>query len=87
MIGTVHRLLDEHGQLQAPARKLKSDADLYAAGLTPFAAIRLIIALEQTFEVTFEQRMLSRKSFSSIDAIVACLNELQPLTRRQFKAA
>ncbi len=33
MIGTVHQLLDEHGQLQAPARKLKSDADLYAAGL------------------------------------------------------
>ena len=87
MIGIVHQLLDEHGQLQVPARKLTSDADLYGAGLTPFAAIQLIIALEQTFEVTFEQRMLSRKSFSSIDAIVACLNELQPLTRRQFKAA
>ena len=87
MIGTVHQLLDDHGQLLVPARELKSDADLYGAGLRPFASIQLIIALEQTFEVTFEQRMLSRKSFSSIDAIVACLNELQPLTRRQVKAA
>jgi acyl carrier protein len=87
MIGNVLQLLDEHGQLQAPARVLKSDADLYAAGLTPFAAIRLMIALERNFEITFKQRMLHRQSFSSIDSIVACLNELKPPDQRQLKAA
>jgi acyl carrier protein len=87
MIGVIRHLLEEYGQLRVPADMLRTDADLYVGGLTPFAAIRLIIALEQTFEVTFEQRMLNRKSFSSIDEIVACLNELEPLAHRQFEAA
>jgi hypothetical protein len=53
MIGVIRHLLEEYGQLRVPADMLRTDADLYVGGLTPFAAIRLIIALEQTFEPAF----------------------------------
>lgn len=86
MIDTVRQLLDEHGQLQSPACILEPDADLYAAGLTPYVAIRLMIVFEEAFGVTFKQSMLRRQSFSSIDMIIACLNELRPIAQRQLKA-
>jgi acyl carrier protein len=72
----VRRLLDEHGRLHSPVAGLSSDADLYDAGLTPFAAIRVMLALEEQFEIEFPVRMLCRQSFASIDAIAACLAEL-----------
>jgi hypothetical protein len=44
MIDTVRELIETHDQLRVPASILTPDTDLYAVGLTPFAAIRLIIA-------------------------------------------
>ncbi len=38
MIAMVRKVLQEHGGLHTPVDTLASDADLYAAGLTPFAA-------------------------------------------------
>jgi len=73
---TVRRLLAEHGRLHRPVEQLASNADLYEAGLTPFAAIRVMLALEEEFEVEFPVRWLRRQTFASIDAIVACLREL-----------
>ena len=72
----VRRLLEEHGRLHSPVASLSSNADLYDAGLTPFAAIRVMLALEEQFEIEFPVRMLCRQSFASIDAIAACLAEL-----------
>jgi acyl carrier protein len=73
---TVRRLLAEHGRLHVPVESLSSSADLYEAGLTPFAAIRVMLALEEQFEVEFPVRWLRRQTFASIDAITACLSEL-----------
>lgn len=78
MIDTIRRLLQEHGRLHSPAQTLAPDADLYDAGLTPFAAIRVMLALEEAFDVEFPVAMLRRQSFNSIDAISACLAELKP---------
>jgi acyl carrier protein len=73
----VRRLLAEHGRLHSPVETLSSGADLYEAGLTPFAAIRVMLALEEHFEVEFPVRWLRRQTFSSIDAITECLEELE----------
>jgi acyl carrier protein len=77
MIDTIRRLLQEHGRLHVAAETLAAGSDLYDAGLTPFAAIRVMLALEEAFDLEFPVAMLRRQSFASIDAIVACLNELQ----------
>lgn len=78
MIDMIRRLLSEHGRLHTPVESLSDDADLYEAGLTPFAAIRTMLALEEAFDVEFPVAMLRRQSFVSVNAIQNCLNELRP---------
>ena len=83
MLETIQRLIDENkGSLSIAARNLPRDADLYRAGLTPFSAIQVMLALEKEFNIEFPKRMLNRQSMSSIDAIVARLCELQEQHRK-----
>jgi len=72
----IRQVLDEHGRLSVAAETLDDSSDLYAAGLTSFAAVQLMLALEERFDSEFPDRMLNRKSWSSIDSIAACLSEL-----------
>ncbi len=78
MIETIRRLLQENGRLHTPIDTLSDNADLYEAGLTPFAAIRTMLAIEEAFDVEFPVNMLRRQSFGSINAIAGCLAELKP---------
>ncbi|PWB84633.1 MAG: acyl carrier protein [Methylocystaceae bacterium] len=77
MLETVRRLIDEKANLSLRACDLAPDGDLYRAGLTPFAAIQLMLAIEKEFEVEFPRQMLNRQSMSSISRIVFCIRELQ----------
>lgn len=84
MIQTIRRLVQENGRLHTPIETLSDNADLYEAGLTPFAAIRTMLAIEEAFHVEFPVEMLRRQSFVSISSIAACLNEIAPAaTARQ----
>ncbi len=78
MNGTIRNLLEQHGRLPVTVSSLADDQDLYAAGLTSFAAVQLMLGLEEAFDVEFPERMLNRKSFASINAIAACLSEIAP---------
>jgi acyl carrier protein len=77
----IRRLLDEHGRLQVTAASLAETQDLYAAGLTSFAAVQLMLALEENFDIEFPEHMLNRRSFSSVKSIAECLRELAPVTQ------
>ncbi len=76
MLQTIRTLIAEHGRLPIPVEGLRDDQDLYAAGLTSFAAVQLMLALEDRFDVEFADTMLNRRSFASIDAIAGCLRQL-----------
>jgi len=78
MISTIRKLIDEHGRLSVPASALEESQDLYETGLTSFAAVQLMLGLEDTFDIEFPERMLNRRSFASIASIAACLSELTP---------
>jgi acyl carrier protein len=84
---TVLKLIDEHGRLSVPASSLSDGQDLYETGLTSFAAVQLMLGLEDAFDVEFPERMLNRRSFASIAAIVACIAELVPAELEQKKIA
>lgn len=73
---TVRDLIAKHGALSADVGALADDADLYAAGLSSFASVQLMLAIEENFDIEFPDRMLNRKSFQSIAAISACVTEL-----------
>ncbi|HEY8125259.1 MAG TPA: acyl carrier protein [Methylocystis sp.] len=84
MIDTIRRLLQEHGRLHTPVEHLSDFDDLYSAGLTPFAAIRTMLALEEAFDVEFPVSMLRRQSFASINAIRDCISSnLTPSAERR----
>lgn len=75
----IRTLLQRHGRLAAAAT-IARDADLYETGLTSFASVQLMLALEEEFEVEFPDRMLNRRSFASVAAIAAAVEELTQRT-------
>jgi acyl carrier protein len=76
MLETIRTLIAEHGRLPVSIDALTADQDLYAAGLTSFAAVQLMLALEHRFAVAFPEHMLARRTFASIEAIAAGLRRL-----------
>ena len=78
MLQTIRTLVAEHGRLPISIERVRDDQDLYAAGLTSFAAVQLMLALEDRFDVEFADTMLNRRTFASIEAIAGCLRQLAP---------
>jgi len=69
MNATIREILAKFGQLPAPVDTIADEADLYAAGLSSFASVQLMLGLEEAFDIEFPDNMLNRKSFASIKAI------------------
>ena len=69
MNSTIRDVLAKFGQLPVSVDTLADDADLYAAGLSSFASVQLMLGLEEAFDIEFPDSMLNRKSFASIAAI------------------
>ncbi|CAK7260021.1 acyl carrier protein [Shinella yambaruensis] len=65
----IRDILTKHGGLPTPVDQLADDADLYAAGLSSFASVQVMLGIEDAFDVEFPDNLLNRKSFQSIDAI------------------
>lgn len=76
MTEDIRAIVKDHGRLPVDVATLSDDADLYAAGLTSHASVNLMLALEAKFDLEFPERMLRRKSFESVAAIRAALEEL-----------
>ena len=55
---------------------VREDSGLPGAGLTCHATVSVMLALEEAFDIEFPDRLLRRKTFSSIDAIAEALAEI-----------
>jgi acyl carrier protein len=69
MSKTVRDLVAKFGKLPVSIDQVADDADLYAAGLTSFASVQLMLGIEEAFDIEFPDNLLNRKSFASISAI------------------
>ncbi len=69
-------ILAEHSKLSVDVASLDDKADLYEAGLTSLTTVNLMLAIEDHFDVEFDDAMLSRATFSSIDALSEAVSEL-----------
>jgi acyl carrier protein len=65
----IRDILAKFGTLPVAIDQVADDADLYAVGLSSFASVQLMLALEDAFDAEFPDHLLNRKSFSSINAI------------------
>ena len=73
----IRGVIQEYGRLHVDADALKDDSNLYDAGMTSHASVNVMLALENTFDVEFPDRMLRRNVFESIAAIRSSLEELK----------
>ncbi|MBP1852037.1 acyl carrier protein [Rhizobium halophytocola] len=69
MNDTIRALLAKLGGLPVSVDTLNDDSDLYAAGLSSFASVQLMLGIEEAFDIEFPDHLLNRKSFASIGAI------------------
>jgi acyl carrier protein len=77
MIDLIRNIIDARGLLPVAARTFAPNANLYDAGLSPFTAIQLTLALEEACGIEFPWQMLRRQSFSSLNSILACLQRVE----------
>ncbi|MBO9100226.1 MULTISPECIES: acyl carrier protein [Rhizobium] len=73
---TIRGLLTKLGGLPVPVDSIADDADLYAAGLSSFASVQLMLGLEEAFDMEFPDNLLNRKSFASISAITSTVDAI-----------
>jgi acyl carrier protein len=76
MMQKIREIIAAHARLALPVSELSDTSDLYQAGMTSHASVNLMLALEDAFEVEFPERMLRRRTFESVAAIGAALQEL-----------
>ena len=72
----VREVVVTYGRLAVDVATLSDDDDLYRAGLTSHASVNLMLALEDTFDVEFPERLLRRQTFQSISAISEAIEQL-----------
>lgn len=75
---TIRELIAQHGRLPVDIATVSDTQDLYSSGLTSFSAVQLMLALEESFDIEFPERMLNRRTFESIAAIAGAIAEVAP---------
>ena len=76
----IEKIVREHAGLDSLA-DITHSTDLYQAGMTSYASVTLMIALENEFELEFPDGMLSRNVFESIDSIANAIESLQQVAQ------
>ena len=73
----IRQIVRDHAGLGLAFENVSYSTDLYRAGMTSYASVALMIALENEFELEFPDAMLSRSVFESIDSIASAIESLQ----------
>ena len=74
MIEQIRNLVSVHGRLRVPLDTLDDRDSLWANGLASFAAVQLMLALEETFDIEFATP--ESALFDSIHAISVNVSRL-----------
>ncbi len=72
----IRAILKEHARLSVDVNSLTEDSDLYEAGLTSLTTVNLMLALEDKFDIEFQDAMLGRKLFATIRSLSEALETL-----------
>ena len=79
MIDNIRVLLREHGRLTTRIEDIADGDDLFRKGLTSFACVQLLLAIEDHFDIEFPDSSLNRRTFASIEAITTNLKAITAL--------
>jgi acyl carrier protein len=73
----VRRVLASRSQVEADVQSLSSSQSLYEAGMTSHATVKVMLGLEDAFDVEFPDEFLERSVFDRIDSIANAIEKLQ----------
>jgi len=76
MIDRIRSLLGQNPMIPLNFGALGDDANLYDAGLTSFASVQMMLALEEEFDIEFPEAMLTRRTFSSLANVADAVSQL-----------
>jgi|APCry1669189000_1035189.scaffolds.fasta_scaffold04337_2 acyl carrier protein len=80
MMENIRDIVAQYGGVSIDVASLDEAADLYAAGMTSFASVNLMLGLEEAFSIEFPDVMLTRKTFGSLAAIAEAVAKLSGKT-------
>jgi acyl carrier protein len=66
---SIRTILQDRASLGVPVESLSNSDDLYAYGLSSLATVEVMLAIEDAFDCELPERLLTRSTFESIDAI------------------
>ena len=75
----IREIVIEHARLPAEINVIDDSTDLYMAGMTSYASVALMLALENEFELEFPDSMLSRGVFQTVDNIAQAIETLHQM--------
>lgn len=70
-------ILGQVGGLSVPISDVTASQDLYVAGLTSFATVTVMLAIEEDFDVEFPDSLLNRATFRSIETLLDVIARLK----------
>jgi acyl carrier protein len=76
MIDRIRSLLEQHPMIPLNFGAIADDANLYDAGLTSFASVQMMLALEEEFDIEFPEAMLTRRTFASLANVADAVSQL-----------
>jgi acyl carrier protein len=71
----VRDALTKYGNLAVDVSLLGVDDDLYVVGLTSHATINVMIAVEEAIGAQFDEQLMTRSTFKTIDALKRAATE------------
>lgn len=78
----IRRILADHGGLVVPVTSLDDDDDLFAAGLTSFAVVNVLLALEDELEVEVPEDLLRKSTFRTVSSMASVFGGLTAAVAR-----
>jgi acyl carrier protein len=72
----IRRVIADHARLSVEVSEVADADDLFTVGMTSYASVNVMLAIEDAFGVEFPDRMLTRSVFASIEALSTAVGEL-----------
>ena len=72
----IRRVIADHARLSVEVTEVADGDDLFTLGMTSYASVNVMLAIEEAFGVEFPDRMLTRNVFASIEVLSAAVGEL-----------
>lgn len=72
----VRKILAQRAKLTTSIESIETASSLYDAGMTSHATVKVMLGLEDHFDVEFPDELLERSLFDQISSIVSAIEEL-----------